>query len=88
MGGRGASHAFAWRVKKGPNLAGPCARPDMPCSPRTGTGRGTRPRRVSYKRIMRDIFHMFFRAEGANPWSVLLALLAAKIAEGREDARS
>ncbi|MGH6944298.1 MAG: ABC transporter transmembrane domain-containing protein, partial [Geminicoccaceae bacterium] len=31
---------------------------------------------------MRHIFRLFFRAEGANPWSVLLALLLATVAEG------
>ncbi len=31
---------------------------------------------------MREILHMFFRAEGARPWSVLVCLILAGIADG------
>lgn len=31
---------------------------------------------------MRNILHLFFRAEGINPWTVLVCLVAASIVEG------
>ena len=31
---------------------------------------------------MRNIIHLFFRAEGINPWTVLVCLVAASVVEG------